>query len=264
MQNTNDKCKIATWNVNSLRTRLSHLLQFMADYSPDIILLQELKLEEDKLPRMEIEDAGYNIVMLGQKTYNGVAILSKTPLEDVKCGLYEDAQARYIEAVTYFNGNAIRVASVYVPNGQEVDSDKFYYKLEFMQHLQKHMEELLSLKEILIVGGDYNIAPEVNDVYDSEKLAGSVCFEIRERRAIREILNLGYYDAFRVLNPDIHAYSWWDYRGGDFERDHGLRIDHLLTSPEAIDILHNCEIVKTMRSLEKPSDHAPVMAWFNM
>ena len=255
----NNNCKIVTWNVNSIRSRLEHLLGFLRSHSPDVVLLQELKLEESKFPYMEIEELGYNCAVMGQKTYNGVAILSKSPLEDVRTHLYDDMNARYIEAVTYHNGHAIRVASVYVPNGQAINSDKFAYKMEFLTHLRSHMQELLRLKEILIVGGDYNIAYLQQDVYDASELEGSICYHMQEREHLRAILNMGYYDAMRVMQPDAHIYSWWDYRGEGFERGHGLRIDHLLLSPEAVDLLQNCQVVQELRKLNKPSDHAPVM-----
>jgi exodeoxyribonuclease III len=265
MKNTNDNskaqnnCRIVTWNVNSIRSRLEHLLGFLRSHSPDVVLLQELKLEESKFPYMEIEELGYNCAVMGQKTYNGVAILSKAPLEDVRTHLYNDANARYIEAVTYHENQAIRVASVYVPNGQEVGSDKFAYKMQFLTHLRSHMQELLSLREILVVGGDYNIAYLQQDVYDATALEGTVCYNAQERAHLRAILNMGYYDALRVLNPIEHIYSWWDYRGGGFERGHGLRIDHLLLSPEAVDMLVGTKVVQELRTLDKPSDHAPVM-----
>ncbi len=260
MKNTNNNYKIATWNVNSIRSRLEHLLEFLRITAPDVLLLQELKLEEAKFPYAEIEELGYNCAVLGQKTYNGVAILSKAPLEDVRTHLYDDdPQARYIEAVTYHNGAALRVASVYVPNGQEVGSDKFAYKMQFLTKLRAHMQDLLRLREVLIVGGDYNIAYLPQDVYDAAALEGSICYNALERAHLRAILNMGYYDAMRVTHPDAHIYSWWDYRGAAFERDHGLRIDHLLLSPEAVDKLEGCEVAKYLRTLDKPSDHALVM-----
>jgi exodeoxyribonuclease III len=254
---------IVTWNVNSLRSRLSHVLDFLRRHTPDIVLLQELKLEETKFPYAELEECGYQCAVYGQKTYNGVAILSREPLEDVTRHFdADDDHARYIEAVTCAQGQVIRVASVYVPNGQEVGSDKFAYKLAFLEKLRQHCATLLEYNEWLVVGGDYNVAPLPQDVYDAESMEGTLCYHPDERSRLRALLHLGLYDAYRVLHPEQPAYSWWDYRGGSLERDHGMRIDHLLLSPEVIDRLADCHILKDERFKDKPSDHAPVMAKF--
>ncbi len=252
-----------TWNLNSIRSRLQHLLDFLRDTSPDIVLLQELKLETDKFPFLEIEDLGYNCAVHGQKTYNGVAILSKTPLEDVTTEFPADeGQARYIEALTAKDGVVFRIASIYVPNGQALDSDKFQYKLNFYEALKSHADTLLSYEENLILGADYNVAYLPQDVYDPKTVDGTVCYNAQEREAFQRLLNLGLYDAFRSKHPDEHVYSWWDYRGGKFQQDMGLRIDHLLLSAEAQDRLVDARIIKEERAKDKPSDHAPVWADF--
>lgn len=253
---------IASWNVNSIKARLMSVTEWLRTASPDVALLQELKCEEHNLPRMELEDLGYNIVCLGQKTYNGVAILSKYPLDDVKMGLpgnEEDVQARHIEAVVCLKDSAVRVASVYVPNGQEVGSDKFAYKLRFLDRLRAHMSTLLGYDEICVIGGDYNVAPEPIDVYDPARLDGTVCYHPDERAQMRSLFHLGYSDAFRVMNPSEQQFSWWDYRGGSYERGHGMRIDHLLLSPKATDLLSKAWVDEAPRQVEKPSDHAPVV-----
>ncbi len=253
---------IVTWNINSIRPRLPHLLDFIDQHAPDILLLQETKVEDDNFPLMEIEDKGYNVAVKGQKTYNGVAILSKYPLEDVCTQLPgddSDEQARYIEAVVSLPEKAVRVASIYVPNGQSPDSDKFQYKMRFFDRLQAHATALLDYEEVLVLGGDYNVAPAPEDVYDPKSLDGTVCFHPAEREKLHTLLHLGLYDAFRLRHPDEHAYSWWDYRGNGFANDKGLRIDHLLLSPEAVDCLDECTIIRDERAKEKPSDHAPVM-----
>ena len=249
---------IATWNVNSIRMRLQHLLDWLRSDAPDIVLLQEIKVTNDIFPYMEIEELGYNIAVHGQKSYNGVAILSKLPLDDIKTSLY-DEEARYIEAVASCKNGALRVASVYIPNGQSPDSDKFQYKLKFFAKLHEHIAELLGLGEVLIVGGDYNVAPQAIDVFDPKGLEGTTCFHPLEREAFRSITNLGIYDAWRVSHPEKQQFSWWDYRGNGYESGKGMRIDHLLLSPQAIDKLQSCEIVEKLRQLEKPSDHAPVI-----
>jgi len=254
--------KIATWNVNSIKARLHLLLPWLKEAAPDIALLQETKVTDDAFPRLEIEDLGYNLAICGQKTYNGVAILSKLPLEDIRTrlpGEDGDDHARYIEAVVSTKGGAVRVVSVYVPNGQSPDSDKFQYKLRFLTRLRAHAEALLKLEEALVIGGDYNVAPWPLDVYDPKGLDGTVCYHPLEREQLRTLLYLGFYDAFRVVHPHAQIFSWWDYRGAGFETGKGLRIDHLLLSPQGADRLKSCEIMQSVRSLERASDHAPVM-----
>lgn len=253
---------IATFNVNSVKARLPNLLAWLDEARPDIVLLQELKCVDESFPAAEIEERGYNLALHGQKTYNGVAILSKFPLDDVTRGLAgdeTDAQARYIEAVASIPGGAMRVASVYVPNGQAVDSEKFPYKLKFLERLREHWAERLTYHEVAVLGGDFNVAPTPQDVYDHKLLDGTVCYHPAERERLRALFHLGLCDAFRVANPDAHQFSWWDYRGDGYARGLGLRIDHLLLSPMAADRLVECVIDEVPRQQEKPSDHAPVM-----
>jgi exodeoxyribonuclease-3 len=263
------ECSIATWNVNSVKARLPHLLDWLKNTRPDIVLLQELKCMDDAFPAMEVEELGYNIAVHGQKTYNGVAILSKFPLEDVRTGLPgddTDEQARYIEAVASLSGRAVRVASVYVPNGQTADSDKFQYKLRFLDRLVAHAKTLVEYQEMLVIGGDYNIAPNDADVHNPKAWEGSVLTHDDVRRQFRRLCNAGLFDAFRLIGADskIDGYSWWDYRAGAFARNDGLRIDHLMISSLAADKLVSCEVAKDLRALEKASDHAPVVASFKL
>lgn len=259
---------VATWNVNSIRSRFVHLLEWLdSDAAPDVLCLQEIKVLDETFPAMEIEERGYNIATHGQKSYNGVAILSKFPMDDVIRGLPEnhgDDQARYIEAVISAHGEALRVASVYVPNGQSVGSDKFAHKMQFFDLLHQHMQSWLQYDEIQLMAGDFNVAPFACDVYDPAVLEGTVCFNADERAHIRRILNLGFYDAYRALHPDKHQFSWWDYRGNGWQMNRGLRIDYLLLSPKATDRLSACEILSDMRAAEKASDHAPVMCHVEM
>lgn len=255
---------IATFNVNSVKARLGNLLAWLDAARPDIVFLQELKCTDDTFPAMEIEERGYNIATHGQKTYNGVAILSKFPLEDVSRGLAgddSDEQARYIEAVVSLpNNTALRVASVYVPNGQEVGSDKFAYKLAFYDRLIAHWQAVLPLQEAAILGGDFNCAPAPLDVFDAKALDGTVCYHTAERAKLHALTHLGLYDAFRSLHPTTQQFSWWDYRENRFGRGQGLRIDHLLLSPTAHDMLAESWIDEAPRGEEKPSDHTPVCA----
>lgn len=254
--------KIATWNVNSVKTRIEHLVEYLrSDEAPDILLLQELKCMTDKFPYMEVEDCGYNTAVHGQKTYNGVAILSKFPMEDIVKQLpgdAEDEQARYIEAVISLENSAIRVASVYVPNGQTPDSDKFQYKMRFFDRLYAHAKELLKYEEVLVIGGDYNVAPCPIDVYDPKALDGTTCFHIDERNKFRTLEGLGLTDAYRAANENKEQFSWWDYRAGAWQQNKGMRIDHLLLSPEAADIMVSSDVYLEPRTKDKPSDHTPV------
>lgn len=272
---------IATWNVNSIKSRLPHVLAWLKDAAPDIVLLQELKCVDEAFPAMEIEELGYNTATFGEKTYNGVAILSKLPLDDIRKGLPgndDDTQARYIEAVVSLpKGKAMRVASVYVPNGQAVDSDKFVYKMAFLERLKTHLDGLREYEEMLVVGGDYNVALTPSDVYDPKGLDGTVCYHPEERKRLRAILNSGMYDAFRLIHspslPPANGgsggetccpFTWWDYRGGSWQMNKGMRIDYLLLSAQAADKLTDCTIARNLRDAEKASDHVPVVGSFGV
>ena len=263
------KVKIASFNVNSIKARLPNFLLWLKESKPDIVLLQELKCIEENFPFEQIMDAGYNAAVLGQKTYNGVAIISKFKIEDVVKGIpnFEDEQARYIEAVIPIEDQAIRVSSIYLPNGGGEIGDgetlettkKFQYKMNFFDALKNHFENILNYKEIQIFGGDYNVGVEEVDVYDPKSLKNTVCFHDLERQNFRSILNLGLIDSFRAKNNQTQAFSWWDYRGGSWQHNKGMRIDYLLTSPQASDIITNATIEdKGVRDKEKASDHCPV------
>lgn len=246
-----------SWNINSIRVRLPSFLPWLKERGPDVVLLQETKVMDDQFPREEIENLNYNIATYGQKTYNGVAILSKYPIEDITRGIpgFEDDQARYIEAVV----KGVRVASVYVPNGMEVGSDKYQYKLNFLKHLYTHTQELLTYDEAFLLGGDFNIAPADQDVYDPQEWYEKILCSTPEREGLRSLMYLGLTDALRALHPqEKDLYTWWDYRGGAWQNNEGLRIDHFLLSPQAADCLKEAFVDKDVRSLEKASDHAPV------
>ncbi len=250
--------KIATWNVNSVRARLPRVLEWLGSAAPDVALLQEIKTVAEGFPELEIGDLGYNVAVCGQKSYNGVAILSKPPIEDVLTRLPgddADDQARYIEAVV----GGVRVASIYLPNGNPVDSPKFPYKLGWMERLYDHVGELLGLEEAFVLGGDYNVAPEDRDVYDPAAWADDALCRPETRARYRAVVHLGLTDAYRALHPDAAgAYTFWDYQKGRWQRDEGLRIDHLLLSPQAADRLEACDIDRAPRGRDKASDHTPV------
>lgn len=248
--------KIASWNVNSVRARLPILQNWLNKQNPDMVLLQETKCQNEVFPASEIEDLGYNLAIFGQKTYNGVAILSKFPIEDIVIGIpnFKDESARYIEAVT----NKMRIASIYIPNGQEVDSEKFHYKLELLNALYKHFQNTLKFEEACIFGGDFNIAPHDIDVYDSIRWFEHTSCTERERQLFRSILNLSLTDIFRLFHPQKTAYTWWDYRHSMYKKNHGLRIDHLLLNSHAVDRAIHSEVDEYVRTLERTSDHAPI------
>ena len=248
--------KIVTWNVNSVRARLPHVELFLKEQQPDVLLLQELKCEEPAFPG-SLLDYGYNCALLCQKTYNGVAILSKHPIEDIQKGIpnFDDPSARYVEAFT----GGVRVASVYVPNGQEVNSKAYEYKLNFLSALYEHAKCLLTLDEHLVICGDFNIAQNDEDVYDPVAWQDQLLFcTTLERAALRKITYLGFADAIKATTSGQMPFTWWDYRKGCFAKDDGLRIDHLLLSPRTMDHLKSTKIHKNMRGLERASDHAPV------
>ena len=264
MDNSPEKSiKIATWNVNSVKSRIGHLLDYLnSPEAPDILALQELKCETDAFPYMEVEDCGYNVVAQGQKTYNGVAILSKFPIDETVTTLPGDGidhqQARYIESVISLPHTALRLVNLYVPNGQSPESDKFQYKMCFYDALYQHAQKLLAYEEQTIILGDFNVAPYPIDVYDPVKLEGTVCYHPKERAHLRALLHLGYVDIFRAFHKYEPQYSWWDYRGGAWNQNKGLRIDHLLLSPQATDAALSAGVDSALRNKEKPSDHAPV------
>jgi len=250
--------KLATWNVNSLKVRLEQVKNWLAENQPDVLCLQETKTEDANFPLSELQQAGYQVVYCGQKTYNGVAIISKLPALDVQYGLpnFEDQQKRVIAATV----NGVRIVCVYIPNGESVDSDKYPYKLAWLAALQAWLKDELQLYPKLALLGDYNIAPEDRDVHDPVAWAGKVLCSEPERSAFMGLQKLGLRDAFRLFEQAEKSYSWWDYRMMGFRRNHGLRIDHILLS-SALECTA-CSIDKAPRKLERPSDHTPV--WANL
>ncbi|HUB63956.1 MAG TPA: exodeoxyribonuclease III [Methylocella sp.] len=252
--------KIATWNVNSVRQRIVHLQRYLRDAKPDVLCLQELKCEDAAFPHMEVEAEGYNAAVHGQKGFNGVAILAKAPIEVARGlpGDPNDEQARYIEAVVP-NGHAIlRVASIYLPNGNPPQTEKYNYKLAFMDRLITHAKDLLALEEPLVLAGDYNVIPQPRDAADPAAWEGDALFLPQTRARFRGLLNLGLTDALRAATDESGLYTFWDYQAGAWQRNKGIRIDHLLLSPLAADRLTEVTIDKERRGEDKPSDHVPV------
>jgi exodeoxyribonuclease-3 len=249
--------RIATWNVNSLKVRLAHVLDWLAANPVDVLCLQETKQQDEDFPQGELQAAGYHSLFSGQKTYNGVAILSRAPAVDVQHGIpdHGDDQKRVI-AATF---GEIRVVNVYVPNGQAVDSDKYYYKLGWLAKLRDWLVEELRRHPKLVVLGDYNVAPEDRDVHDPVIWEGHVLVSEAERIHYRNLIKLGLHDSFRLFEQPEKSFTWWDYRMMAFRRNHGLRIDHILISDALVPQCKSCVIDKAPRKLERPSDHVPVV-----
>ena len=257
--------RIATWNVNSVNARLETVLQWFRDAQPDVAALQEIKCVDEKFPSEAFESLGYNVAVHGQKTYNGVALLSKHPLEDVRRGLppltpedEADEQARYIEAVVS-GPRPVRVCGIYLPNGNPIGTEKFTYKLAWMARLKAHARTLLAYEEPLAIIGDYNVIPEPEDVDKPEAWLGDALFQPESRAAFRSLQWLGLTDAYMQADGAPGGYTFWDYQAGAWPRNHGIRIDHLLLSAQAADRLRGCEIHRNVRGWDKPSDHVPVV-----
>jgi len=249
--------KIASWNVNSVKARLPNVLAWLEEAKPDVLGLQETKCQEADFPRLEFQAAGYHVACLGQKSYNGVALISREPPLDVLSGLPgddEDTQARYIEA----SFGDVRVASIYLPNGNPVDTDKYPYKLRWMERLVRRAETLLAQEIPFVLAGDYNVCPNDDDVYDPVGWREDALCRPESRARFRHLMNLGLTDALRIFHPEPHLYTFWDYQAGRWNRDEGLRIDHLLLSPQAADRVTACEVDRGPRGQEKASDHTPI------
>lgn len=249
--------KLATWNVNSLNVRLPHVLDWLREAQPDVLCLQETKQEDSKFPYEALKQAGYDAVHVGQKTYNGVAILSRHPLTNVQCNIpdFIDDQQRIIAA----NVGDMRVVCAYVPNGQAVDSDKYQYKLRWLHALKQWLKTELAAHPKLLLLGDYNIAPEDRDCHDPAAWVGQVLVSPAEREAFQQLIDLGLHDSFRLFEQPDKSYSWWDYRMAGFRRNLGLRIDHILVSEALRPACTAAYIDKAPRKLERPSDHTPVV-----
>ncbi|MBL0374896.1 exodeoxyribonuclease III [Rhizobium sp. KVB221] len=259
--------KIATWNINGVRARIENLVAWLKESNPDIVCLQEIKCQDDAFPRLEIEALGYHVETHGQKGFNGVAILSKLKPDEVMRRLpgdEADEHARFMEAAFSVEGGAIRVASIYLPNGNPSnDPVKYPYKIGWMGRLEAYARERLALEEPLILAGDYNVIPEPHDCWDPKVWENDALFLPATRQAFRKIEHLGFTDAVRATTDGVPTYTFWDYQAGAWQKNWGIRIDHLMLSPEAADRLTSTVIEKHVRAWEKPSDHVPVAAYFS-
>lgn len=252
--------KIATWNINSLRVRLPQLLTWLGENQPDVIALQETKVQDKDFPQLDLQKAGYQCFYAGEKSYNGVALLSKFPIHDVLIELpgFTDPQRRILAGTV----EGVRIINLYVPNGQNLTSEKYQYKLTWMDQLINFLKLELTKYEEIVVLGDFNIAPDHCDVHDPELWQGQVLVSDLERKALSDLMALGFYDAFRLFETATGHFTWWDYRMGAFRRNRGLRIDHILLSAQLKNRTKGCVIDKNPRGWERPSDHAPVLALF--
>lgn len=254
--------RIATFNINGVKARLPRLLEWLDAFNPDVACLQEIKSVDETFPRLEFEERGWHLETHGQKSFNGVALLSRTPIEDVKRGLDgtdgepdpENPQARYIEGTV----SGVRIASIYLPNGNPQPGPKFDFKLGWMRRLAARAEALLATEQPVVLAGDYNVIPEDRDCHDPAAWVGDALVQPESRGGLNRLINLGYMDAIRHIHPSATKYSYWDYQRGAWQRDHGIRIDHLLLSPQAADRLADADVDRTPRGAEKASDHTPV------
>lgn len=259
--------RIATWNVNSVRQRIEHLMTWLKECSPDIVCLQEIKCTDDAFPRLEIEALGYNVVTHGQKTFNGVALLSKLPFDETKSGLAgddEDVHARFIEGVVSLKQGVVRIACLYLPNGNPANTEKYPYKLKWMSRLRDYACERLKTEEPLVLAGDFNVIPQGIDVHNPDAWVTDALFRPETRESFQALLGLGLTDALRAVTDAPGQYTFWDYQAGAWQKNQGLRIDHLLLSPQAGDRLVEVGIDSYVRAWEKPSDHVPIWADFDL
>ena len=253
--------KIATWNVNSLNVRLPHVISWLTENQPDILCLQETKQVNEKFEHDAFSAIGYHSYHNGQKTYNGVAIISKKELNNINFNLpnFEDPQKRIISGILTNNNESVYIVSAYIPNGQAIDSDKFIYKMNWLNKFSEWVEKLTKKYDEIILTGDFNIAPEDNDCHDPDAWIGQNLVSPSERRAFKNILKIGFHDSYRKINPDLKEYSWWDYRMAGFRRNLGMRIDHILVTTKMVPNITHSYIDKKPRKLERPSDHTPVV-----
>ena len=253
--------RVATWNINGIKARIDNLLIWLSEAAPDVVCLQELKSTDETFPASQLEDAGYHVAVHGQKAFNGVALLSRHPLEDIQRGLApaeDDEQARFISALVVSGAGVVRVASAYMPNGNPIGTQKYSYKLEWLERLEAWAAKELETEEPFVIAGDYNIIPTPSDARNPDLWSGDALFQPESRAAYRRLVALGLTDAVRAVSDSEAIYTFWDYQAGAWQKNNGIRIDHILMSPEASDRLTGAGIDRHTRAWEKPSDHVPV------
>ena len=251
---------ISSWNVNSIRARIENIKEYLKKFSPDVVLVQEIKTEDKTFPYEEIKSLNYECYVFGQKSYNGVAILSKKKLSNIKNDIIKDKnkQSRIISADMDYKKKKVQIINIYVPNGNPVDTEKYFYKKSWLENFQKLIKNSLKKNQNIIIGGDFNIIPAAEDVYNPKSFEDDALYRLDIRKKFREILSLGFHDAYRYLNPETEGYTYWDYMRGAWQKNNGLRIDHFLISNSLIKNLKNIKINKYPRGKEKPSDHTPI------
>ena len=251
---------ISSWNVNSVRARIKNIKEYLKEFSPDIIMIQEIKTEDINFPYDEFKSLEYESHVSGQKSYNGVAILSKDKLQNIRTDLIKDSlkQSRIISAETIHKRKNIQIINIYTPNGNPVDTEKYTYKINWLDDLIKQLKTLSKKNENIILGGDFNIIPSAEDVYNPKSFEDDALFRLEIRKKLREIINIGFHDAYRHINNDKEGYTFWNYMGGAWQKNNGMRIDHFLVSNSLLNIIKDVKINKYPREKEKPSDHTPI------
>ena len=251
---------ISSWNVNSVRARIENIKEYLKKFSPDILIMQEIKTPNETYPYEDIQSLNYENYVFGQKSYNGVAIISKNKLNDIKNDIFKDKnkQSRIISASVKYNKKNIILINIYTPNGNPVDTEKYSYKIYWLENLIKKLKSLSKKNENIIIGGDFNIIPSAEDVHNPKNYENDALFRLEIRKKLRELINLGFHDAYRFIHPDKEGYTFWDYTSGAWQKNNGMRIDHFLVSNSLINIVKDVKINKFPRGRQKPSDHTPI------
>ena len=251
---------ISSWNVNSVRARIENIKEYLKKFSPDILMMQEIKTPDETYPYDDIKNLKYENYVFGQKSYNGVAIISKNKLSDIKNDILKDKnkQSRIISAIVKYKKKNITLINIYTPNGNPVDTEKYTYKLYWLDSLIKKLKSLLNQNENIIIGGDFNIIPSAKDVHNPKNYENDALFRLEIRKKLRELINLGFHDAYRFIHPEKEGYTFWDYTSGAWQKNNGMRIDHFLVSSSLINIVKDVKINKFPRGRQKPSDHTPI------
>ena len=251
---------ISSWNVNSVRARIENIKEYLKKYSPDILMMQEIKAQDENYPHEDLEKSNYQNYVFGQKSYNGVAIISKKKLDKIEKDIFKDKnkQSRIITADLKHKSKTIKLINIYTPNGNPIDTEKYTYKLYWLESLIKKLKSYLKKKENIIIGGDFNIIPSAEDVHNPKGYENDALFRLEIRKKLRELLSLGFHDSYRYIHPDKEGYTFWDYTSGAWQKNNGMRIDHFLVSNSIINLVKDVKINKFPRGRQKPSDHTPI------